>query len=118
MNNFLKALLFVVVAIGGIIASTLVTNHFKEPVKVECDCTTKHFVETECDWLRQEILASDLEDIFEGEEKEESQCSNLTEEDVKRILQQNFTDTFQMLLAIDDAMGKPRLVPILQYYCK
>lgn len=35
MNNFFKALIFVAVAIGGIIVSTLIANHFREPVPVE-----------------------------------------------------------------------------------
>ena len=35
MNNFVKALIFVAAAIGGIIASTLIANRFKEPVPVE-----------------------------------------------------------------------------------
>ncbi len=35
MNNFLKALLFAVIALAGIVASTVVANKFKEPIPVE-----------------------------------------------------------------------------------
>ncbi len=51
-------------------------------------------------------------------EKEETQCSNLTEEDVIGILRMNFEDTFHLLLATDGAIGEPTFVPMLKYYCK
>lgn len=34
MNDFIKAILFVVVAVFGIIASTLISNQFKKPVEI------------------------------------------------------------------------------------
>jgi len=63
MNDFLKALLFIFIAIGGIIGATLISNHFKEPIQVNYkDVNCKHIVE------HLDKALKESEEVIESEE--------------------------------------------------
>ena len=56
--------------------------------------------------------------IIEKNTIEKCQCFNLTREDVGLIIRQEFVDALEFNYAIDDALGKPRLVPLLKEILK